>query len=319
MRCSPLLSLVSTLCLLAPFAGAALAQSPPPGRVSRTQAEPVAPFEMTAAPVPFIDAHAHLNDEAMQISLMERFGATRAVVFWGRNSDNEAIAAAAQRHPERFIPFASVSPERRAYRQGWDEQDPAMLTALDQLLSTGRFKGIGEISAAHFPSPGFPEADYDPTGPIMRGIFDLARKHALPVMVHVEITRMRELSLLLDAYPDVRVIWAHGGYTPLFLARRMLERHPNLHYELSARTWPKHPRAPDYTILRDGKSVWPEWLELIEAKPERFLVGTDASQRSLGSDAMKFASVQSFLQQLGPATREQVATRNLLRLIGPPR
>jgi predicted TIM-barrel fold metal-dependent hydrolase len=71
----------------------------------------------------------------------------------------------------------------------------------------------------------------------------------------VESTRMAELSQLLERFPDVPVIWAHGGYTPLFLARRMLDRHPNLYYELSARTWPRHPRSPDYTILRDGAAV----------------------------------------------------------------
>ncbi len=318
MRCSPFALLTSALCLLVQLTGA-LAQAPPSGGDVPAAAEIGGQPRATAEVLPFIDAHAHLNDEAMQLTLMDRFGATRAVVFWGRDSDNEAIAAAAQRNPERFIPFASISPERRAYRKSWDTQDLAVLTALDQLLSTGRFKGIGEISAAHFPSPGLPEADYDPSGAIMRGILDLARKYTLPVMVHVEITRMRELSVLLDAYPDVPVIWAHGGYTPLFLARRMLERHPNLHYELSARSWPRHPRAPDYTILRDGKSVWPEWLELIEEKPERFLIGTDASQRSLSSDAMKFASVQSFLRQLSPTTRGRVASLNLLRLIEPKR
>jgi hypothetical protein len=41
--------------------------------------------------------------------------------------------------------------------------------------------------------------------------------------------------------------------------------------------------------------------------PERFVVGTDASQRSPDSEAMKFASVQSFLRQLSPRARERVA------------
>ena len=169
----------------------------------------------------------------------------------------------------------------------------------------------------HFPSPGLPEADFDPSGPTLAGILALARKHRVPVLLHVEWTRMRELSALLERFPDVAVIWAHGGYTPLFVARRMLERHPNLVYELSARTWPRHPRSPDYTILRDGKDVWPEWLALIEALPERFLVGTDASQRNADSDDMKFASVQAFLRQLSPATREKVARGNLLKLLPP--
>ena len=158
---------------------------------------------LPAGMIPFLDAHVHLNDEDMQLELMARYGVTKAVVFWGRRSDNEDIAEAARRRPDRFIPFVSISPERRSYRKAWDDQDPALLRTLDGLLSSGRFKGIGEISAAHFPLPGFPEADYDPTSPIMRGILDLARKHEVPVMLHVEITRMRELSALLDAYPDV--------------------------------------------------------------------------------------------------------------------
>jgi predicted TIM-barrel fold metal-dependent hydrolase len=266
--------------------------------------------------VPFVDSHVHLNDEPMQLELMERFGATQALVGWGRKSDNESIARAAERHPQRFIALASISPERASYRSGWDGDDPELLQTLDALLASGRFKGIGEISAVHFPSPGLAETDYDPMGATMTGVLALARKYGVPVLLHVEWTRMRELSSLLEKFPDVPVIWAHGGYTPLFIARRMIERHPNLVYELSARTWPSHPRSPDYTILRDGKNVWPEWLELIESHPGRFVVGTDASHRSKESDAMKYASVQSFLRQLSPGARERVGRANILSLVG---
>lgn len=302
---------------------AAQAQAPdtqePRRQQRRASTAPAVQPDPGAPNVPFIDSHVHLNDEAMQLDLMQRFGATRAVIFWGRASDNETIAEATRRHPGLFIPFASISPERSLFRDAWNSDDPALLARLDTLLATGFYKGIGEISAVHFPSPGLSETDYDPLGPMMRGILELARKHRLPVLVHVESTRMRELSGLLDAFPDVQVIWAHGGYTPLFLARRMLDRHPNLTYELSARTWPVHPRAPDYTILRDGKSVWPEWLALIEAKPDRFIVGTDASHRSQASETMKFESVQNLLRQLSPTTRERVARGNLTSLVEPQR
>ncbi|KPF65818.1 hypothetical protein IP69_16560 [Bosea sp. AAP35] len=306
--------------MLAGFA--AQAQAPDtqePRQPRRASTAPAVQPDPGAPNVPFIDSHVHLNDEAMQLDLMQRFGATRAVIFWGRASDNQTIAEAARRHPGLFIPFASISPERSLFRAAWNSDDPALLARLDALLATGVYKGIGEISAVHFPSPGLNETDYDPLGPMMRGILELARKHRLPVLVHIETTRMRELSVLLDAFPNVQVIWAHGGYTPLFLARRMLERHPNLTYELSARTWPIHPRAPDYTILRDGKRVWPEWLALIEAKPDRFIVGTDASHRSPASEAMKFESVQNLLRQLSPPTRDRVAQGNLTRLIEPQR
>ena len=317
MRILPMAVVLGTVLGLASGAETAVAQQ------ARSPASPApiraaVPLPATEV-VPFVDAHVHLNDEGMQLEMMQRFGVKRAVVFWGRNSDNETVAAAVKRHPDRFIAFASISPERRSYRKAWDEQDTTLLAALDALLASGRFKGIGEISATHFPSPGLPETDYDPMSPMLRGILALARSYRVPVMVHIEVTRLRELSSLLDAYPDVPVIWAHGGYTPLFLARRMIERHPNLHYELSARTWPRHPRAPDYTILRDGKTVWPEWLEFIESKPERFIIGTNASHRSRESEVMKFESVQAFLRQLSPATRKRVAETNMLDLIDPGR
>ena len=268
------------------------------------------------APIPFVDAHVHLNDPAMQLELMDRYGATHAVVFWGGRSDDASILEAARRHPARFIAFASISPERTAYRPLWEREDRALLEQLDAMLATGAYAGIGEISAVHFPAAGFGATDFLPTGEMMRGILALARKHRVPVMVHVEVTRLQELSQLLAEFADVPVIWAHGGYTPLDLARRMLAQHPNLYYELSARTWPRHPRSAGYTILRDGVNVWPQWLELIEEQPHRFLVGTDASHRSPASEQMKFESVQNLLRQLGPRARELVGRGNVLRLVG---
>lgn len=273
-----------------------------------------------AQPIPFIDAHVHLNDPQMQLALMERFGAQQAVVFWGGRSSNESVAEAARQHPGRFIAFASISPERRAYRPAWAAGDGAALLAeLDALLATGHYRGIGEINAVHFESAGFAETDYALSGPLMHGIMALARQHRVPVMLHVESTRMAELSALLTQFPDVPVIWAHGGYTPLILARRMLAQHPNLYYELSARTWPRHPRSPEFTLLRDGQQVWPEWLALIESQPGRFLIGTDASHRDAATEQMKFASVQNFLAQLSPAAQAQVARTTLLTLLGPAR
>lgn len=306
---------------LASFAAWPQADAPASARqprqlMQRAQSADASTPQPPAHPIPFADAHVHLNDLAMQLDLMQRWGASHAVVFWGGRSSNESVADAVRQHPGKLIAFASISPERTAYRPAWNQHDDKLLQQLDAMLATGLYKGIGEISATHFPSAGFDETDFSPMGPMVTGILELARKHKVPVMLHVESTRMAELGQLLERFADVPVIWAHGGYTPLFLARRMLDRHPNLYYELSARTWPRHPRSPDYTILRDGEKVWPEWLQLVESMPGRFLVGTDASHHSASSEAMKAASVQNFLGQLSPAAREQVARATLLKLVG---
>jgi predicted TIM-barrel fold metal-dependent hydrolase len=263
----------------------------------------------------FDDAHVHLNDPARWVRLMDQAGIQRAIAFRGRAMDHAGLVAAAARWPGRLLPFVSVSPEHSEHRRDWEEDNAALARVVDSLLATGFYYGIGEISVSHFPGNGFPEADFDPNGRAMHGILEVARRYRVPVAIHCEITRLHELEKLLDAFPDVRVIWAHGGYTPLFLAERVLSRHPNLTYEMSARTWRNHPRSPDYTITANDREVWPEWVALVEAKPERFVVGTDAALRSITSDQRKIESVHRFLLQLSPGTRARVARENLADLI----
>ncbi len=264
----------------------------------------------------FSDAHVHLNDPEAWVRLMDEAGIDRALVFRGRDIDNHGLLEAAQRWPGRLIPFLSVSPEHREFRSSWETDDPALVEVVDSLLEVGGFFGIGEISVSHFPGRGFPEADFDPNGHVMRGILGVARRYAVPVTMHVEVTRLRELEEVISDFRDVTVIWAHGGYTPLVLAERMLARHPNLVYELSARTWQRHPRSPDYTMLRNDVEVWPEWIALIERMPDRFIVGTDASVRSMASDQRKITSVKNLLDQLSPQVRQMVAGENLNRILG---
>lgn len=263
----------------------------------------------------FVDGHVHLNAPGAWLTLMDENRISHAIVLRGRAIDNAGLLEAARRWPERLIPFLSVSPEHREFRPLWIADDTVLGAIADSLMDSGGFRGIGEISVSHFPGAGFPEADFDPNGRSMRSILDVARKYSVPVLVHVELTRLSEFEKLLDAFEDVTVIWAHGGYTPVVLAERMLSRHPNLVYELSARTWPIHPRSPDYTILRDGNAVWPAWIDLIERMPGRFVVGTDASLRSAESDQARIGSVQNFLNQLQPEVRRTVASGNLMRLV----
>ncbi len=263
----------------------------------------------------FVDAHLHLNDLEMAGKFMTARGITSAIVFWGRDSTNEDLAKAAKEQPERFFPFYSISPERKAYRGAWEKVDLGLLEQVDAALASGTFVGIGELSVTHFPSSNFPEASYGPLHPLALGLFELARKHGVPVNVHCEITDLEDFATVLDRFPDVTVIWAHGGYSPYVIAERMLKSHPNLIYELSARTWRHHPRSPEYTIYADDLNVWPRWLELIETHSKRFIVGTDAALHSLERSLDQAAGVQRLLEQLTPETRKSVAHGNIQRVL----
>jgi len=246
---------------------------------------------------------------------MDDLGITRAVALAGRDADNASLLEAGCRWPSRVLPLLSVSPEHREFRQAWEADAEDLAPLVDSLLAQGGYYGIGEISVSHFPAIGFPEADFNPNGRTMRSLLQVAGKHRVPILIHSEITRLREFEALLREYRDVTVIWAHGGYTPLFLARRLLREHPNLVYELSARTWARHPRSPDYTIFRNETVVWPEWLALIESMPSRFLVGTDASGRSETRSIANARRVRLLLDQLTDTTRRLVAQQNLDRIL----
>ena len=263
----------------------------------------------------FVDAHLHLNDVEMARRFMSERGIAGAIVFWGRDSTNEDLAKAAKEQPGLFFPFYSISPERKAYRGAWDTVDLTLLEQVDAALASGTFVGIGELSVTHFPSSTFPEASYGPLHPLALGLFELARKHSVPVTVHCEITDLEKFATMLDRFPDVAVIWAHGGYSPYVIAKRMLKAHPNLIYELSARTWRHHPRSPEYTIYADDLNVWPCWLELIEANSNRFIVGTDAALHSLERSLGQATGVQRLLEQLTAETRQRVAFGNISRVL----
>lgn len=263
----------------------------------------------------FFDSHVHLNHLDEVLARMGENGVTRSILFWGRGTGNRQVLEAAQAHPQQLIPFLSVSPERRdPYGKWWDDSDPRLLEYAASELKRGVWKGIGEISIVHFPSHGF-ETDHSPLHPLMIGLMDLARAHKLPMMIHCETTRAAELDQLLARYPDVAVIWAHGGYASLDSTRATLEAHPRVTLELSMRMVP-HPISRDFWIMDDDEHVKPAWLALIEAHPDRFIVGSDAAQRSADTDRKRILSVGTLLGQLTPSTREKVASSNLEALLG---
>lgn len=262
------------------------------------------------------DGHVHLNSLPPVLEQMRRHHVERSVVFWGHATDNAQVLEAARAHPE-LVPFLSVSPEREEpYGRWWRTGDRALLAYVERELGRGVWRGIGELSIVHFPSRGFPETEISPLHPLMDGLMRLAARYRVPVLVHCEMTYARELDLLLTRHPATQVIWAHGGYAPLYWVERMLDAHENLSVDLSMRTVEDHPRSPDYWICRSPGQLWPQWLELIEASSGRFLVGSDAAQRDARADEARISACKQLLGQLSPEARAAVGTENLERLVG---
>jgi len=159
------------------------------------------------APLPLVDLHIHYNawvaasltPEEVARRLREH-GAIGGVVSSTPTPNALRLATLA---PEVFLPFFRPYLTER-HRGSW-HQDPAVLAEAEAALKAGQYRGIGEVHL----STG--NAGADAGNAILRGLLDLARRHRVPIQVHVDEPHIPVLEALLAAYPAVPVIWAHAG------------------------------------------------------------------------------------------------------------
>lgn len=223
-----------------------------------------------------------------------------------------------QRH--RFHPFLS----------GFNPNDKNAEAHVRRMLEDdpGFWHGLGEVFTRHddltaLTHGAAPRAN----SAAMTRIYYLAAEFDLPVMVHSNITSKRERNPLylqefeepLSSHPQVRFIWAHAG-TSMAIHRqqdkmdfilptlqRMLGVYQNLYIDLS------------WTMLRpylldENDKPDPEWVKLVEAYPDRFMIGSDVVGRfnNMGKNMHEF---DLFLDALEESTARKVARDNFLAVL----
>ena len=138
----------------------------------------------------------------------------------------------------------------------------------------------------------------------------LSRSQQNPATLRGNIT---PFEALLAHNRNARIVWAHtadttGDLSPELL-QGLLDEHPNLY--LSLRLSFQHPRAifPEH-ILDGSRNIQPEWLDLIKAYPDRFVIGSDTfwgdSKADLGQTL-----VSPFLAQLPENIATKIAHENV--------
>ncbi len=195
-------------------------------------------------------------------------------------------------------------------------------------LYPGVWQGLGEVFTRHDSLTALihgeaPRANSE----AMNRVYDLAEEFGLPVMVHSNVTSWRERNPLylqeieepLRNHPGVRIIWAHAGTSMeihrhqdrleflLPTLRRMLTAYPNLYIDMS---WTV--REP-YLLNAEGEPD-PEWVQLVEDFPSRFMLGSDVVGRfdSLGKYMSGF---DPFLDALSEDVAQAVALDNFLAVL----
>jgi predicted TIM-barrel fold metal-dependent hydrolase len=101
----------------------------------------------------------------------------------------------------------------------------------------------------------------------------MAAQFDVPLLLHTELSRPDYMEGLCRAQPGTRILWAHAGavLTPQQVSD-VMTRCPNVWVELSARDpW----RFINNPMSDPDGALLPPWRALIEAFPERFMIGSD--------------------------------------------
>jgi predicted TIM-barrel fold metal-dependent hydrolase len=268
---------------------------------------------------PIFDAHLHYNVEAQEVhpindvlERMQRSG-VRAVAANSRPNDGTQLLAQAKASAQaagvQVVPFVRLYRTRDDYGSWYrDETIFSMVEAeLERGTRSGPYRGLGEFHL------------YDSAnaaGPVARKLMALAEEKQLVVLAHVDDVAIDGLLRPTpSAGRNVKLIWAHTGISgvPVARVRALFDAYPGLMGELSYRPGLTCADASGATVL------CAEWRKLIEAYPERFLIGSDTwiNQRWQYYEA----TMQEYREWLGSLPRDvakKVAWDNGAKLFGLP-
>ena len=200
------------------------------------------------------------------------------------SATDDIVAGAVRDLPEdqrrRLAPFIS----------GFNPTDMNAARHVQALIERypGLWRGIGEVITRHDDLTALTAGETARANhPALMKVYRLAARHDLPVLLHSNLTSLREetpiyLGELEDALrsnPDTRFVLAHAGTSggvekrqaPLAtlneIIRALLERYNNLYVDLS---W----SVREHYLIKDGEPR-AAWVALIEDHPDRFVLGSD--------------------------------------------
>ncbi|GAB6037967.1 amidohydrolase family protein [Fundidesulfovibrio butyratiphilus] len=228
------------------------------------------------------------------------------------------LARELERQPQsvrdRFFPFlCGINP--------LDRNAAAQIESLIQAYP-GLWMGIGEVMSRHDDLTAYtygepPRANH----PALLAVYEVARKHKLPVLIHHNISSagrndpiyLAEMEDALRRFPDVTFIWAHVGISrrvdvPTLpeVTTRLLDQYPNLLFDIS---WVVF---DDY--IAKNKASLRTWVRIFEKYPDRFLIGSDVVAH-WGKYQATMDRYRTLLRLLSPQTREKLAGGNALGLM----
>jgi len=267
----------------------------------------------------FADSHTHFNWDQKEIisaqeviAILDKHDVDLTIVA---GTPSELALELREAGDERIVPFFSPYIHELGKRDWYLKQE--VVERAKEGLEKGLYYGIGEV---HFMNGFLPKTD----NRIFLQLIELAKKHEVPMMIHIDSSNELTFQQLCEANPGVKLIFAHaGGDLRAKHIVTILDACPNVWIDFAARDPWRYDglTKDDYTLLDD-------WKALVIRYPDRFITGTDPvwkvtrwstwdeSDEGWSHYSRLYDYHWTWLDDLPEDVRNKIAWENTQRLLG---
>jgi hypothetical protein len=186
----------------------------------------------------------------------------------------------------------------------------------------GFWQGIGEVMTRHDDLTALTYGDPARADNLaLSTVFTFAGEHDLPIFLHSNIGSVwkhdpiyePEVETAVREHPRTRFVWCHAGIsrrieipTLTKVLDGLLRKYPNLYVDVS---WVVYETN---LLTKDKPNA--DWVALIEAFPDRFMIGSDKVGH-FADYPQEILKYYTFLDALKPETAKKLARENLLSVL----
>ena len=280
------------------------------------------------------------------VATMDRFGLRKSIWMSPPSvdtaADEAAVRDAVSHRPDRlFLGAGGTELNAIIHRKldggaSMEARRREVASKVASLVADGHVVVFGEIAALHLSYEAeHPYEEIPPDSPLVLMLADEAAARGIPIDLHMDVVRERMTTppffaaksrnnpraltanvpgfeRLLAHGRRAKIVWAHvgrdttGHMTPT-LVRRLLETHENLYCQIAPQFGPL---GSDSAIVDRSGTIRPEWLALLGALPERFVLGTDLFYDGTRHDERLLAMMGHFLEQLPADAARKIGCEN---------
>ncbi len=203
-------------------------------------------------------------------------------------------------------------------------------------LRDGRYQFVGEIlfvhaDKKHGEQTATGERYIAPNGKNVLKFLSQMENRRVPVMAHWEVYNWSrdwpEFRAMYSRYPRVTFIWPHAGFASAKQVETVLSSNPNVVVTLSkkekaqdALSSEEKERMLGSAIVDSCGKLLPEWRDLLQKYPDRFMFATDAHKDFRWANYVQIVQQwRLILGQLPDSLAQMLAWRNAERIYGMPR